>query len=165
MSAPPGRCPLRRSRCRRVQESVQVSGARRDRRRRGVPAVPRGSWCGSDSNSSAVPRVCAILEHGCANSRSARTCTDTDGRLIFKMSHAARAIRLDTHRVRIGSADGILLNLSASGALVRLPRFVQVAADATLSLLADDHWLDVPCRVVRCTETPVEMAGATWRRK
>ena len=81
------------------------------------------------------------------------------------MSHAARATRLDTHRARIGSADGILLNLSASGALVRLPRFFQVAANATLSLLADDRWLDVPCRVVRCTETQVEMAGATWLRK
>ena len=67
--------------------------------------------------------------------------------------------------MRIGTADGILLNLSASGALVRLPRLLQVAADATLSLYADDHWLDVPCRVVRCTETAVEMSGATWKRK
>jgi len=81
------------------------------------------------------------------------------------MSHASRAVRLDTHRVRIGSADGILLNLSVSGALVRLPRLVPVAADATLSLYADDHWLDVRCRVVRCTETKVEMAGAVWGRK
>jgi hypothetical protein len=82
-----------------------------------------------------------------------------------KMSHALRAARLDTHRVRIGSADGILLNLSTSGALVRLPRLMQVAADATLSLYADDRWLDVPCKVVRCTETEVQMAGAVWRRK
>jgi hypothetical protein len=81
------------------------------------------------------------------------------------MNHAARATRLDTHRVRIGSADGILLNLSSSGALVRLPRFFQVAADAILSFYADDHWLDVPCKVVRCTETAVEIAGATWVRK
>ena len=75
------------------------------------------------------------------------------------MSHESRAARLDTHRVRIGSADGILLNLSSSGCLVRLPRLMQVAADATLSLYADDRWLDVPCRVVRCTETEVQMAG------
>ena len=82
------------------------------------------------------------------------------------MSHAVlRAARIDTHRVRIGSADGILLNLSASGALVRLPRLLQVAADATLSLFADDRWLDVRCKVVRCTETEVQMAGAVWRRK
>src|SRR5947207_14937029 len=84
---------------------------------------------------------------------------------ISKMSHAVRAARIDTHRVRVGSADGILLNLSASGALVRLPRLLQVAADATLSLYADDRWLDVPCRVVRCTETAVHMEGAAWGRK
>jgi hypothetical protein len=81
------------------------------------------------------------------------------------MTQAARAARLDTHRVRIGSADGILLNLSVSGALVRMPRLVPVAADATLSLYADDRWLEVPCRVVRCTETQVQMAGAVWGRK
>ena len=81
------------------------------------------------------------------------------------MSHAVRATRLDTHRVRIGTADGILLNLSSSGALVRLPRLLPVAADATLSLFADDRWLDVPCRVVRCTETEVHMVGAAWGRK
>jgi len=81
------------------------------------------------------------------------------------MNRPARATRLDTHRVRIGTADGILLNLSASGALVRLPRLLQVAADATLSLYADDRWLDVPCRVVRCTETEVHMDGAAWGRK
>src|SRR3954469_22351312 len=109
--------------------------------------------------------MCAILEHGCANPRSARTCTYTNDRLISKMSHSARATRLDTHRVRIGTADGILLNLSASGALVRLPRLLQVAVDATLSLYADDRWLDVPCRVVRCTETEVHMDGAAWGRK
>jgi len=81
------------------------------------------------------------------------------------MGLAARAIRLDTHHVRIGTADGILLNLSASGALVRMHRLVPVSADATLSLYADDHWLDVRCRVVRCTETEVQMAGAVWGRK
>jgi hypothetical protein len=81
------------------------------------------------------------------------------------MSQPMRAARIDTHRVRIGSADGILINLSTSGALVRVPRLLQVAADATLSFYADNRWLDVPCRVVRCTETRVEMAGATWQRK
>ena len=95
-------------------------------------------------------------------------CTDlhdTNARLIRKMGHSDRAARLDTHRVRIGSADGILLNLSSSGALVRMPRLFQVAVDATLSLYADDRWLDLKCKVVRCTETDVQMAGATWKRK
>ena len=90
---------------------------------------------------------------------------DTDARLVSKMSHPARAIRLDTHRVRIGSADGILLNLSTTGALVRLPRLFAVEENATLSFYADNHWLDVPCRIVRCTETDVQMAGAVWNRK
>ena len=109
--------------------------------------------------------ACAIPEHGCADTRTARTCTDTMLDSNRKMSHALRATRLDTHRVRIGSADGILLNLSSSGCLVRLPRLMQVAADATLSLYADDRWLEVPCKVVRCTETEVQMAGAVCRRK
>ena len=90
---------------------------------------------------------------------------DAFARLFSKMSHTERAARLDTHRVRIGTADGILLNLSASGALVRLPRLFNVQADVTLSLYADDRWLDVPCRIVRCTEMNVEMAGAVWTRK
>ena len=90
---------------------------------------------------------------------------DTNARLIPKMSQLERAARLDTHRVRIGSADGILLNLSSSGALVRMPRLFQVAADATLSLYADDRWLDLKCKVVRCIETDVQLSGATWTRK
>ena len=80
------------------------------------------------------------------------------------MGQASRAVRIDTHRVRVGSADGILLNLSSTGALVRLPRLFPIA-DATLSLYADNRWLDVPCKVVRCTETQVQLSGATWRRK
>jgi hypothetical protein len=90
---------------------------------------------------------------------------DTNARLIRKMSQSERAARLDTHRVRIGSADGILLNLSSSGALVRMPRLFPIAADATLSLYADDRWFDLKCKVVRCTETDVQLSGATWKRK
>jgi hypothetical protein len=81
------------------------------------------------------------------------------------MNHTVRAARLDTHRVRIGSADGILLNLSSSGALVRMSRLFLVAEDATLSLYADDQWFDLKCKVVRCTEMDVQLSGATWRRK
>ena len=104
-------------------------------------------------------------QRGCAITTTAHLCTNVSVKLSVQMSQSARATRLDTHRVRIGTADGILLNLSASGALVRLPRLLQVAADATLSLYADDRWLDVPCRVVRCTETEVHMDGAAWGRK
>ena len=102
--------------------------------------------------------------HGCESAHFT-DLHDVFGRLFPKMNHTERATRLDTHRVRIGTADGILLNLSASGALVRLPRLFNVEADVTLSLYADDRWLDVPCRIVRCTETNVEMAGAVWQRK
>ena len=91
---------------------------------------------------------------------------DFDDQLIIRYAGSNGTFAyFDTHRVRIGSADGILLNLSSSGCLVRLPRLMQVAADATLSLHADDRWLEVPCKVVRCTETQVQMAGAVWRRK
>jgi PilZ domain len=83
--------------------------------------------------------------------------------LNHQAPQSPRAVRLDTHRVRLDTADGILLNLSATGALVRTPRRLAAAADSTLSLNADDRWVQLRCRVVRSTETEIRIQGAVWR--
>jgi hypothetical protein len=80
------------------------------------------------------------------------------------LASGRRAVRFDTHRVRLGTSDGILLNLSATGALVRMPERLTVGASPTLSLYADDRWLQLRCSVVRCIETDVKIAGAVWHR-
>lgn len=78
-------------------------------------------------------------------------------------AQSPRAVRLDTRRVRLGMADGILLNLSTTGALVRMPEHLLAATDSMLSLYADDRWVQVRCRIVRCTKTDVMIEGAVWR--
>ncbi len=74
-----------------------------------------------------------------------------------------RAARIDTHRVRLGNREGILLNLSATGALVRVPIAFAIGTEAALVVHADEHYLRLPCRIVRCTETQVSLEGAAWR--
>jgi hypothetical protein len=46
---------------------------------------------------------------------------------------ASRAVRINTHRVRLGRIDGILLNLSATGALVRVPTRLAVDTDVSFA--------------------------------
>jgi len=43
---------------------------------------------------------------------------------------------------------------------VRLPRLVPIAADATLSLYADNTWLDVPCRVAGSSTSPAWLTAS-----
>ncbi len=78
-------------------------------------------------------------------------------------TEASRAVRINTHRVRLNRTDGILLNLSATGALVRVPTRLAVDSDVSFGIHADDRPVNLRCRVVRCTETPVHLPGATWR--
>jgi hypothetical protein len=78
-------------------------------------------------------------------------------------SEAARAARINTHRVQLGRSDGVLLNLSATGALVRIPNRLALDSDVAFAIYTDGQPLNLRCRVVRCTETPVTLAGATWR--
>jgi PilZ domain-containing protein len=78
-------------------------------------------------------------------------------------TEGSRAIRINTHRVRLGRTDGVLLNLSATGALVRVPTRLAVDTDVSFAISADDRPVNLRCRVVRCTETPVNLPGATWR--
>jgi hypothetical protein len=76
---------------------------------------------------------------------------------------AARAVRINTHRVRLNRTDGVLLNLSTTGALVRVPTRLAVDSDVSFGIHADDRPVNLRGRVVRCTETPVHLPGATWR--
>ncbi len=78
-------------------------------------------------------------------------------------TEAARAVRINTHRVQLGRSDGVLLNLSATGALVRIPTSLAVDSDVSFAICTDGRPMNLRCRVVRCTETPVYLPGATWR--
>jgi hypothetical protein len=74
------------------------------------------------------------------------------------------ALRLHTHRVRLGATDGILLNLSATGALVRVPIRLAIGIETPLAIDANERPVRLRCRVVRCAETAAALDGAAWRR-
>jgi PilZ domain len=78
-------------------------------------------------------------------------------------SDPERATRINTHRVQLGRSDGVLLNLSATGALVRNPTRLAIDSEVSFGLYTDGQPVRVMCRVVRCIETPVTLAGATWK--
>jgi hypothetical protein len=67
------------------------------------------------------------------------------------------------HRVRVGRAEGILLNLSATGALVRAPLVLPVGARATLTINAETRPVELKCRVVRCAKADEQAEGAGSR--
>ena len=75
----------------------------------------------------------------------------------------SRALRLHTHRVRLGTTDGILLNLSTTGARVRVPTRLAIGVETPLAIDADERPVRLRCRVVQCAETAVPLEGATWR--
>ena len=78
-------------------------------------------------------------------------------------NEAARAARINTHRVQLGRSDGVLLNLSATGALVRIPNRLAIDSEVAFAIFTDGQPVRVRSRVVRCVETPVSLAGATWK--
>ena len=78
-------------------------------------------------------------------------------------SEPHRATRINTHRVQLGRSDGVLLNLSATGALVRNPTRLAIDSEVWFGIYTDSQPVRVMCRVVRCIETPVTLAGATWK--
>jgi hypothetical protein len=67
----------------------------------------------------------------------------------------SRALRLHTHRVRLGATDGILLNLSATGALVRIPIRLAIGIETPLAIDANERPVRLRCRVVRCADATV----------
>ena len=76
---------------------------------------------------------------------------------------SARALRIDTQRVQLGRSDGVLLNLSATGALVRIPTRLALNSAVSFAMFTDGQAVSVPCQVVRCTETLVPLNEATWK--
>ena len=79
------------------------------------------------------------------------------------LSGTTRPIRVDTHRVRLDRSDGVLINLSSTGALVRVPVRFAVGSEVRLQISADASALHVPCRVVRCTDIPITIPGGSWK--
>ena len=55
--------------------------------------------------------------------------------------------------------------MSGGGALVHVPLVQEFGKELTLSMDWNNARVDVPARVVRCVEQPVELESATLRRK
>jgi hypothetical protein len=81
----------------------------------------------------------------------------------FPGSQPDRAVRVDMRRVRLGRAEGILLNLSATGAMVRAPLVLPVGARAVLVIKAETRPVELKCRVVRCAKAGARPEGAPSR--
>ena len=70
-------------------------------------------------------------------------------------------LRIRLHR----TCEGILLDISETGALVQVPTSMPAERAVTLSLEGDDMLLRLPGRVVRSLPHQVELASATLARK
>ena len=69
-------------------------------------------------------------------------------------------------RVRVrGTREGILLDLSATGALVLYPVELAVGDDVTLQIEWKDRVVPVHARVKRCLSHAVQLASATLARR
>jgi hypothetical protein len=70
-------------------------------------------------------------------------------------------LRIRLHR----TCEGILLDISETGALVQVPTSMPADRAVTLSLESPDTLLRLPGRVVRSSPHQVELASATLARK
>ncbi len=72
-----------------------------------------------------------------------------------------RAVRVPTPgvRARVNAATGDLLNVSATGALVRLPRELPVGSSWPVILDLDARRIDLSGRVVRCERLTIALPG------
>ncbi len=77
----------------------------------------------------------------------------------------ARATRVPTPPIetRLDAEYGRLVNVSATGALVRTIAPVSVSRECTLTLYLPDAAATLLVRIVRADATPVELPGATAR--
>ena len=82
-------------------------------------------------------------------------------------SDRRRALRVPFElRVRLNAVcQGILVDLSESGALVHVSVAQEFDKQLTLSMDWNNGHVDVPARVVRCVEQQVELESATLLRK
>lgn len=69
-------------------------------------------------------------------------------------------LRIRLHR----SCEGILVDISETGALVQVPASMPPDRQVTLSLESDDALLRLPGRVVRSSPQRVQLAAATLAR-
>jgi CheY-like chemotaxis protein len=91
------------------------------------------------------------------------------------MNHAAgravlrqpRSVRVPTPgvRARVNSAPGDLLNVSATGALVRVDRELPVGTDGPLLVDTQGRRIDLFGRVVRCVRLAIELPGGAVLRQ
>jgi hypothetical protein len=78
----------------------------------------------------------------------------------------AARVRPGPLRVRLHrTCEGILLDISETGALVQVPTSMPTDRTVTLSLEGHDLLLRLPGRVVRSSPHQVELASATLARK
>lgn len=70
-------------------------------------------------------------------------------------------LRIRLHR----TCEGILIDISETGALVQVPSSIAADRPVTLSLESHDALLRLPGRVVRSVPHQVELASATLARK
>jgi hypothetical protein len=78
----------------------------------------------------------------------------------------AARVRPGPLRVRLHrTCEGILLDISETGALVQVPTSMPADRAVTLSLESADTLLRLPGRVVRSSPHQVELASATLARK
>ena len=78
----------------------------------------------------------------------------------------ATRVRPGPLRVRLHrTCEGILVDISETGALVQVPSSIAADRPVTLSLESHDALLRLPGRVVRSIPHQVELASATLARK
>lgn len=72
-----------------------------------------------------------------------------------------RSVRVPTPgiRVRLNGVHGDLLNVSATGALVRLRRELPVGTDCSVSIDVNDRRIDLSGRVIRCERMGITLPG------
>ncbi len=77
-----------------------------------------------------------------------------------------RSVRVPTPgvRARVNSVAGDLLNISATGALVRIARELAVGAEGPILLDPDARRIDLYGRVVRCSRLTIELPGAVLKQ-
>ena len=77
----------------------------------------------------------------------------------------AERVRPGPLRVRLHrTCEGILVDISETGALVQIPSSMAADKPVTLSLESDDALLRLPGRVVRSSPHQVQLAAATLAR-
>lgn len=68
-------------------------------------------------------------------------------------------------RARIASLEGQVVNISATGALIRAPRALSVGTEVPFTLDVDPNPISLTARIVRCQPAAIEISGAVMMRE